>query len=65
MTSSRQGFTLIEVLVCVMVLTLGLTSAAGLMYYAIHLVRTSHGQTIGMATAMTALADPSPLSTDP
>lgn len=65
MTRIRHGFTLVEVMASLLVLTVGLTTAAGLMFYAMHLVRASHGQTIGMATAMTILADPSPLSTDP
>lgn len=65
MNRQRQGFTLIEVMACLLVLALGLTAAAGLMFYGLHLVRASHGKTIGMATAMTVLADPSPLRTDP
>lgn len=65
MSGTRRGFTLVEVMACLLVLTVGLTTAAGLIFYAMHLVRASHGQSIGMATAMTALADPSPLSTDP
>lgn len=65
MMKHRNGFTLIEVMACLLVIALGLTAAAGLMFYGLHLVRTAHGKTIGMATAMTVLADPSPLKTDP
>jgi prepilin-type N-terminal cleavage/methylation domain-containing protein len=59
------GFTLIEVLACVMVLTMGLISACGLALYGLRLVAKSRAQTLALATATAVLADPSPLSTDP
>lgn len=65
MPRAQRGFTLIEVLACLLVLAVGLTAATGMVQYAMHLVRTSHGQSVGMATALTVLADPSPLATDP
>jgi prepilin-type N-terminal cleavage/methylation domain-containing protein len=65
MNYPRTGFTLIEVMACVLVITLGLSSAIGLVIFGQRLVRKSHGQTIGMATAMTVTVDPSPLKTDP
>jgi prepilin-type N-terminal cleavage/methylation domain-containing protein len=61
----EAGFTLIEVMACVLVLSLGLTAACGLTLYGLHLARSAHGRTIGLATAMTVLNDPSPLQTDP
>ena len=65
MTHRSTGFTLIEVLACLLVLTLGLTSACGLVFYGLRLVRNAHGKTIGMMTALTVLVDPMPLKTDP
>lgn len=65
MRRNRIAFTLIEVLASVLVLTLGFVSACGLIVYGLRLARISHGQTIGMATAMTVLIDPTPLRTDP
>jgi len=59
------GFTLIEVLACVMVLTMGLISACGLTLYGLRLVAKSRAQTLALATATAVLVDPSPLSTDP
>jgi prepilin-type N-terminal cleavage/methylation domain-containing protein len=61
----EAGFTLIEVMACVLVIALGLTAACGLILYGLHLARNSHGRTIGLATAITVLNDPSPLQTDP
>jgi len=65
MRQRRSGFTLIEVLACLLVLTLGLTAACGLVFYGLRLVRNAHGKTIGMTTALTVLVDPTPLRTDP
>jgi prepilin-type N-terminal cleavage/methylation domain-containing protein len=65
MNRTHGAFTLIEVLACVLIVSLGLTAAAGLMIYGLRLMRVSHGKTIGMATAMTMIADPTPLKTDP
>ena len=61
----HAGFTLIEVLAALLVLSLGLTAACGLIYYGLRLVRSAHGRTIGMATAITVVNDPRPLRTDP
>lgn len=65
MIRTRTGFTLIEVMACLLVLSLGLLSACGLILYGLRLVRIAHGRTIGMATAMTIMANPTPLATDP
>ncbi len=62
---SRSAFTFVEVMACVLILTLSLLAAVGLILFGLHLARSAHGKSIGMATAMTALADPSPLRTDP
>lgn len=61
----HQGFTLIEVMACTLILAMALTAACGLILYGLHLVRSAHGRTVGMATAMSVIADPSPLQTDP
>ncbi len=60
-----RGFTFIEVMASVLVLAMGLTAACGLILYGLHLARTAHGRTIGMATAMSVLNDTTPLPTDP
>jgi len=61
----RRAFTLIEVMAGVLVLGLGLLSATALIFYGMRLARSAQNKSIGMATAMTVLADPSPLRTDP
>jgi len=61
----RRGFTLIEVMACVMILAMALTAACGLILYGLHLARSAHGRHIGMATALTVLHDASPIPTDP
>lgn len=65
MRYDRRGFTLIEVMACTLILAMALTAACGLILYGLHLVRSAHGRTVGMATAMSVIADPSPLRTDP
>ncbi len=65
MRYDRRGFTLIEVMACTLILAMALTAACGLILYGLHLVRSAHGRTVGMATAMSVIADPSPLQTDP
>lgn len=65
MRRTHRGFTLIEVMASVLVLAMGLTAACGLILYGLHLVRTAHGRTVGMATAMSVLNDTTPLPTDP
>lgn len=56
-----RGFTLIEVLAALIVLTLGLLSAIGLVVYGIHMAHLSIGRTTGMATAMSVAVDARPL----
>lgn len=65
MTTCRRAFTLVEVLACTMVLGMGLLAACALVMYGYHLVDRARKQTIGMATAMSVLVDPTPLATDP
>lgn len=65
MRRNVRGFTLLEVMACVLILAVALTSATGLIMYGLHLVRAAHGRTVGLATAMTVIADPTPLQTDP
>lgn len=64
MMRACSGFTLIEVMACILILVMGLTAACGLILYGIHLVRTAHGRTIGVATALSVLEDATPLPTD-
>jgi len=57
----RKAFTLIEVMACVLILTLGLAAATGLVFFGIRLASSAHAKSIGMATALTVLVDPTPL----
>ena len=61
----RRGFTLIEVMACVLILGLGLLAATALIFYGLRLARSAQAKSLGMATAMTVISDPSPLATDP
>lgn len=64
MGHGREAYTLIEVLAGVLVLSLGLFSACAMTLYGLSLSRSAHARTMGMATALTVLADPTPLATD-
>lgn len=55
--SGRRAFTLIEVLASLIVLTLGLASAIGLVLYGAQVLKQSLGRSTGMATAMTVAID--------
>lgn len=61
----RRAFTLIEVLASVLVLNIALMAAAGMVLYGLAMARNALARSIGMATARTMLADPTPLPTDP
>jgi prepilin-type N-terminal cleavage/methylation domain-containing protein len=63
----RSAFTLIEVLAALIVLSLGLASAIGLVMYGMQLSRVSISRATGLATALTVAVDPQPLyrGTDP
>jgi hypothetical protein len=65
MSHRCTAYTLIEVLASIMVLTIGLVSAASMVLYGLHFARLAQGRSIGLATAATAVSDPAPLSTDP
>jgi len=60
-----HAFTLIEVLACVMILSVGLLSATSLVLYGLRLHSLSHGREIGVITAESVLGDANPLATDP
>jgi Tfp pilus assembly protein PilV len=55
------AFTLIEVMASVIILSLGLISAIGMLLYGLQLAKLSIGRATGLATAMTVAIDPSPL----
>ena len=57
----RAGFTLIETLACLLVLSMGFAAAIVLVAYGLQLARMSQARTVGMATAITVAVDPSPL----
>ena len=56
-----SAFTLIEVLASVIVLSVGLCSAIGLMLYGLQLAKLSMGRATGLATAMSVAVDPTPI----
>lgn len=60
MTRRPSAFTLIEVLVILLVVTLGLAAAIGLIAYGARLSSKAQGEAIGMATAVTVAYDPLP-----
>lgn len=56
-----SAFTLIEVLASVIVLSVGLFAAIGLMLYGLQLAKLSMGRATGLATAMSVAVDPTPI----
>ena len=58
---NHRGFTLVETLACLLVLSLGFAAAIVLVAYGLQTVRLSLARSMGMATAMTVAADPTPL----
>jgi prepilin-type N-terminal cleavage/methylation domain-containing protein len=59
--AAARAFTLIEVLAALIILSLGLASAIGLVMYGMKILKLSIGRATGMATAMTAAVDAAPL----
>jgi Tfp pilus assembly protein PilV len=58
---ARLGFTMLEVLGAVLVLSLGFSAAIGMILYGFHLSKISLARSTALATAMSAAVDPSPL----
>ncbi len=58
---SRCGFSFVEILACLIVLVLGITSAVSLVMYGVLLAARAQGKATGMATAMSIAADATPL----
>jgi len=65
MSAARRAFTLVETLACVLVLSLGLIAATGLVLFGLRYHALSHSREIGVLTAESVLNDASPLATDP
>jgi len=61
MSRTTIGFTFIEVLACLLVVSLGVAAAVGLTYYALLMGARAQGKATGMATALTVAIDPTPL----
>jgi prepilin-type N-terminal cleavage/methylation domain-containing protein len=61
MARSRSAFTFIEVICCLLVLSLGIVGAVGMSLYAIVIGDRAQGKATGMATALSVAIDPSPL----
>ncbi len=55
------GFTLLEVLASVLVLTVAFGAAIGLVLYGLQLAKSSMGRATALATAMSVAIDPDPL----
>lgn len=58
---NRHGFTYIEVLAGVLILSVGMFGVIGLVIYGQRLATRAQAQATGMATAMSVAVDPSPL----
>jgi hypothetical protein len=59
--SPRRGFTLIEVLAIMLVITLGLMATIGLVFFGVIQSARAKGAELGMATAISVALDPQPL----
>ena len=59
--TARGGFTLIEVLACLLIFTFGALAVIGLMMYGISLAGRAHAASTGMETARTMVADDQPI----
>jgi len=57
----REGFSFVEILACLLVLTLGVTAAVGMVMYGVLIAARAQGRATGMATAMSVAYDPTPL----
>ncbi len=59
--SARSGFTFIEALACLLVVTLGLAAAVALTMYAAIIGARSQAKATAMSTALSVTCDPAPL----
>ncbi len=55
------GFTFIEVLACLLVLSLGIAATVALTYYAMAVSVRAQSKATGLATALSVAVDPAPL----
>lgn len=60
-SAGRRGFTFIEVLACLLVLAVGVGSAAGMAVYGVTIASRAQARATAMATALTVAVDPTPL----
>lgn len=60
---SRAAFTMIEVLATLLIITLGMLAVVGMVLYASALAHRAQAACTGMATALTVLDDPTPITT--
>jgi len=58
---TRSAFTFLEVICILLVVSLGLMAAVGLMYYGLQLAARSRGEQLGLPTAVGVAQDPTPL----
>jgi prepilin-type N-terminal cleavage/methylation domain-containing protein len=61
---SQRAFTFIEVLACLLVLSLGIASAVGVVAYGANLSSLAQSRTSATSTAISAAYDATPLPTD-
>jgi len=59
--SARRGFTLVEVMSALLVITIGMAAVVGMVAYAVILANRSQAASTAMATALSVLDDPTPL----
>lgn len=56
----RRGFTLVEVLAALLVITIGMAAVVGMVAYAVLLANRSQAASTAMATALSVIDDPLP-----
>jgi prepilin-type N-terminal cleavage/methylation domain-containing protein len=61
MSARRGGFTFIEILACLLVVSVGMAAAVSLTYSAIITGNRAQAKATAMATALTVTVDPAPL----
>lgn len=58
---SRRAFSFVEVLACVLVLSMGIAAAIGMVLYGMQIAKTAISRSTALPTAMSVATDPSPI----
>ncbi len=61
MNAPRRAFTFVEVLACLLVVSLGLAAAVSLTIYCLFISQRAQAKATGMSTALSLAIDPAPL----